>query len=83
MNVGMADRATVEALAKHLVKAFEEFVNERANENNDVQYVDAFMGCHNFYKTIILDLEERASDKTNMLRRTAIDTLALALGIPR
>ncbi len=82
-HLATADREVVERLTKHLIAAFEQFADKRADETADgLRYMDALMGCHNFYKAIIFDLEERTQDSKNMMRKIAIDTLALALGIP-
>jgi len=77
MELGKANKQTVTELYEALTATFEKFVSER-----EISYVDGLMGCHNFYKRIIFDLEDRCNDKNNVVRRTAIDTLALALGIP-
>lgn len=69
-----ADLNVVKRLMDHLVKAFEEF--EYSN-GRGLQYIDALMGCHNFYKAIIFDLEERSGQST--IRRVVLNTMKEAL----
>jgi hypothetical protein len=82
-NLGTADRDTVTALCQHLVKAFEQFATELVEKDPEgLRSIDALMGCHNFYKAVLLDLEERSEDTEGLWRHTAVDTLALALNVP-
>ena len=77
-KANQADIAVVEALCNRLVAAFERFADEELENHPDgLRYLDALMGCHNFYKAIILDLERRTGEC--MIRRIAIDTLRQAL----
>jgi hypothetical protein len=79
----MADRDVVAALHERLTKTFQDFANEMSDrKQGGLRYVDALMGCHNFYKRIIFDLEERTGDNVNFYRHMAVETLALGLGIP-
>jgi len=80
--MGTADAKTVEALFKRLIATFEQFTDEQAEAGKELPFVDGLMGCHNFYKAIILDLEGRCQDEQNAIRWMALDTLALALGLP-
>ena len=66
-----ANRNVVFDLVEHLRKAFEEFCN---TYHEDVPFIDAFMGCHNFHKLIIGDLIRR----TKMDERTAAAFRAMA-----
>lgn len=76
------NRATIMALCTHLVNAYEEFVN---SGDVPLDFVDGFMGAHNFHKHIILDLEQRlieggqARDKVLWLRKAAVKTFSVAL----
>jgi uroporphyrinogen-III decarboxylase len=82
-SFAIGDTETIHALMDCLVKAFESFADEMAEKTPEgLRYVDALMGAHNFYKATIFDLERRSEDKDGLYRKTAIDTLALALGIP-
>jgi hypothetical protein len=79
--IATADYLVVKALCDRLVKAFEQFASETFEKDPDgrgIDYIDAFMGCHNFYKTVILDLERRVGKKYH-LREVALATLAEAL----
>jgi len=71
-----ADVEVVRKLHDCLIEAFEKFAQQQAKEKEEgLAYIDALMGCHNFYKRIILDLEARSDDKNNMFKATAISTL--------
>ncbi len=75
-----ANREVVVALCNHLVASFEEFASMKGRESDaGLSYVDALMGCHNFYKAIILDLEQRCPRSPISIRQIAIDTLTQAL----
>jgi hypothetical protein len=52
--IAAADPAAVRAMMEWLVARFEEHVSEHGTA-----YMDAFMGCHNFHKAIVLDLAAR------------------------
>jgi hypothetical protein len=72
MTVGAADVAKVRAMMEWLVSRYEEYVSEHGT-----QYLDAFMGTHNFHKAIVLDLVERCEesrDGKRMLLLTAKGT---------
>jgi hypothetical protein len=73
-----ADRAVVEELHNRLIAAFEGFAREMADRSGrGLRYMDALMGCHNFYKAVILDLERRCDGQP--IGRIALETLADAL----
>lgn len=62
-----ADREVVEALCDKLVASFEEFAAALAAKDPEgLRFVDALMGCHNFYKTVILDLGRRTGEHDKM-----------------
>src|SRR5262249_60859555 len=72
-----ADPAVARALMEHLIQAFEQFADAKAAQSEEgLRYVDALMGCHNFYKAVILDLEERSGDNIGMYRHIAVDARA-------
>lgn len=82
VRVGVADREVVKDLMEHLNAAFEQFAEDlvrRDETGAGLTYLDAMMGCHNFYKRIILDLEHRTG--STIIRQTAVDTLRAALGV--
>lgn len=54
------DREKVVFFVEHLRKAFEDYVNARAEEGNEIGYQDALLAVHNFHKLIIMDVEERS-----------------------
>lgn len=73
-----ANRQVVKALFERLVAAFEEFAAEMGEDSEKgLIYLDALMGCHNFYKRVILDMEERTGSR--MVREVALRTLERAL----
>jgi hypothetical protein len=79
VEMGRANEAVVRALTEHLRRAYEEFLS-RAEV--PVEYVDGFMGAHNFHVLVVLDLERRVNAspaKQLFLRRLARDTFAKAL----
>ena len=79
-RIGQGDRKVIERLCTRLTKTFEQFAKEEgALTPAGLRYVDALMGCHNFYKQIILDLEERTGSP--MIHRFAISTLFEAFEI--
>lgn len=66
-----ADPKEVKKLRNYLVRKFEKYISEK--KKGHLSYVDAMMGVHNFYKAIILDLEERTGNTgllVNMARAT-------------
>jgi hypothetical protein len=78
-ELGRANEATVKALMDHLLRAYEEFINQWPE---DVPYIDAFMGVHNFHVVAILDIERRQQLSPEMqlfFRKLAADTFALAM----
>lgn len=80
VQVSKADFEVVKALCDHLVDAFEKFANNMHDKDPEgLRYVDALMGIHNFYKAIILDLEERSEDTKGVWRAMAVGTLKQAL----
>lgn len=68
-----ADEKVVKRLAEHLIRSYEEFLN---TSKEPIHYNDAFMGAHNFYKALILDLEERTKAP---IGKMAVATLELYL----
>lgn len=95
-TISAANPTTVKALCDHLIAAYEQFIAShpdnsafsrpcpsRTGKSEAVRFVDGFMGCHNFYKAIILDLEQRMGTPPGMtpdwLRRAAVDTLRQTL----
>lgn len=86
-QMGVANREIVERLMLHLTKSFEDFAAKLLTEYPEgLYYIDALMGCHNFYKGIILDLEQRTEGgeevRKGLIRRIAIDTMVQALEKP-
>lgn len=79
VNLGSADIAVVRRLCLHLLDAFQSFKDAEEAAGRDLAYLDALMGCHNFYKSIILNLEELAGDDEGLLRKIAIDTMQMYL----
>ena len=74
-----ANPVVVFDLTDHLRKAFEDFCN---TYHEEVPYLDAFMGVHNFHKLIVLDIANRQEFTDTERRRffkMAIDTLAEGL----
>lgn len=62
-SVQLADPEVVKRLMEHLTDAFERFASGEAEKTEEgLRYVDGLMGCHNFYKRIILDLEHRVRE---------------------
>jgi hypothetical protein len=77
-----ANPETIQRLMEHLVAAFEEFATDEVLRVPDgLTYLDALMGCHNFMKAIILDLEERTG--TTLIRQVAIATLIEGLRVEK
>jgi hypothetical protein len=82
-----ADARIVAELQERLTDAYETFAREMAAANAvGLTYLDGIMGVHNFYKRVLLDIEARSAadgdpDTRHVLRRTAIDTLIMALGM--
>lgn len=80
MQVAAANTPIVKALMEHLVKAFEDFADQQAEKDPEgLQFIDGLMGCHNFYKAVILDLEGRTNAPKRFIRRVAVDTLISGL----
>jgi hypothetical protein len=82
-EVAVADVEVVRMLMERLVKTFEQFATEQVALDPSgvgLTYIDALMGCHNFYKRIILDLESRMpGEGKSIVRRIAVDTLTKAM----
>ncbi len=83
MRVGEADPALIRRIMDRLVKEFEKIASEEVAldpSGEGLRYIDALMGCHNFYKRIILDIEARADDgKTRLWRNIALATFNKAM----
>lgn len=60
-----ANKRAVFDLMDHLRKAFEDFCN---TYHEDVPYMDAFMGVHNFHKLIVRDIARRAAMPPEAMR---------------
>ena len=74
-----ADEGTVRALCNHLLRAYEEFINQAPTP---IEYVDGFMAAHNFHVQVVLDLEHRLIMKPSeqlFWRKVALDTFRKAL----
>lgn len=81
-NLSAANLEVVRRLHDRLIEAFEAFATEMVQDDptgGGLYYVDALMGCHNFYKRVILDLERRCPESP--IRDIAVATLAAALGV--
>lgn len=68
-----ANPATTELFTKHLIAAYEEFINAHGN----VGHVDGFMAAHNFHCAIVFDVEQRGemdAESAKLFRRMAVDT---------
>lgn len=78
-KVVAGNRDVIERLAQSLSQRFEEFINEEHRRAGGLNYVDALMGCHNFYKRLILDLEHRTGSM--LPREVAVDCLQRAMAV--
>lgn len=79
-----ADPERVRPLTEHMLRAFEQYMNEVAPEAG-VPYIDGLMAAHNFHKQIVLDMIERAGlegagdESAIMLLRMMRDTFSEAM----
>lgn len=69
-----ADPDIVERLTRHLIKAFQDFMDSP----EEVSHVDGMMAAHNFHCMVIFDLEreeEMSKEAVVLLRKVVVDTL--------
>lgn len=57
-----ANPIAVEALCRHLAAAFEEYCNRPDSE--ELPFIDALMGVHNFHKLIVFDVIDRTKEQS-------------------
>lgn len=72
INLGLADKIKVKALAQRLISAL--FAEPE-------RVVDSLMAANHFMKRVVLFLEKQLDDKDAFLRQTVIETLAMSLGV--
>ncbi len=78
-ELARGDEARIRAICNALLDAFGEFCN---SSPTPVDYIDGFMGAHNFHVQIVLDLERRLKmgHKEQLFwRKVAIDTFKKAM----
>lgn len=79
-----ANKTQVFDLMDELRRTFEKHVNEKAAEGQEVGYMDAFMGAHNFHKLIVQDIADRAGftgEARKMFFQMAADTFQQAVNV--
>ncbi len=81
--VAKADVETCKLIQETLVAEFERLCNKVAEEKGpegEIQFVDGLIGCHNFYRRIILDLCERVGpEKAQFVKECAVVVLIKGL----
>lgn len=82
---GRADEETTGWIVSSLVNAYEQLLSFRASAGKDVEYLDGLMGCLNFFRAVVLDLEHRLVQRDVRSRETlrvgSVVTLAKVLGV--
>lgn len=75
-----ANEETVRMICDHLVEAYQQFLD---HHDHHVNYIDGFMGVHNFHKQVVLDLEARFPElPKGLLRQSAAATFNEAMERP-